>query len=344
MPLFPALPRSAPRALSRRSVLLGAAGMLAAPRVLRAAGEGGLRFRHAMGEIVLPAPARRVVSLGANTQDPLLALGVVPVAIRRWYGDYNYGVWPWAQDRLGDASPVVIGGEISAETVASLRPDLIVGIGSGMSGEEYALLSQIAPVLMQAEGTTPYGTSWQAMTEVLGRATGREEEAGRLVAGLEAEFAAIRARHPDWQRMTAVAAWQDSGQTGAFTADDTRARFLREIGFGQPAGLRELSAIDGFYTTISSEDFTPIDADLLVWISDFARAPDIAALPMRRTMRAFREGREILADTVLTGALSFGTVLSLPYALREIEPEIVLAVDGDPATVVPSAARAGLAP
>ena len=30
--------------------------------------------------------------------------------------------------------------------------------------------------------------------------------------------------------------------------------------------------------------------------------------------------------------------------LREIEPEIVLAVDGDPATVVPSAARAGLAP
>jgi len=42
--------------------------------------------------------------------------------------------------------------------------------------------------------------------------------------------------------------------------------------------------------------------------------------------------------------MSFASVLSMPYALERLEPEIALAIDGDPATVVPSAEKAGLAP
>ncbi|TPE49581.1 iron-siderophore ABC transporter substrate-binding protein [Amaricoccus solimangrovi] len=329
-------------ALSRRALLAGAGALVIAPPV-RAAGSG-VRFRHVFGEIELAAPATRVVSLGSDSHDVLLALGVAPLAIRSWYGDYPYGVWPWAQPLLGDAEPVVIGGEISAETVASLAPDLIVGIGSGMSREEYDLLSRIAPVLMQEPGTSTYGTSWQTLTRTLGRAVGKDALAADLIADLERRFSETRARHPEWEGRTAVAVWQDSGQTGVYTDEDTRPRFLRELGFRPPEAVAALPSFDGFYAIVSSEDFSPIDADLVIWISGQAHASDIAALPMRGAMRARREGREIPLEEVLTGALSFGTILSLPFALREMEPLIVLALDGDPATPVPPAVETGLAP
>jgi iron complex transport system substrate-binding protein len=40
--------------------------------------------------------------------------------------------------------------------------------------------------------------------------------------------------------------------------------------------------------------------------------------------------------SVLGGATSFVTVLSLPYLLEELVPRLALALDGDPGTVVPA--------
>ena len=46
----------------------------------------------------------------------------------------------------------------------------------------------------------------------------------------------------------------------------------------------------------------------------------------------------MLTDAALSGAFSFGSPLSIEYALQRLVPELALAVDGDPATAVPSAA------
>ena len=74
------------------------------------------------------------MSVGFTDQDTLLALGVVPVGIRDWYGDQPDAVWPWATDELGDAEPTVISSaELDFEAVAALEPDLIVGLSSGMT-------------------------------------------------------------------------------------------------------------------------------------------------------------------------------------------------------------------
>lgn len=332
-----------PAGPGRRSVLgglmAGAAAALAAP-ALRAA-DAPQRFTHVFGETELKAPARRVVSLGYNSQDPLLAVGVAPVALRHWYGDVKYGVWPWAEAALGAARPEVLRGEVSVEIVAGLQPDLVVAIGSGISRAEYDQLSMIAPVLMQPPQYSTYGTPWDEETRIIARAVGREADAETLIAGVKARFAEIRARHPDWAGRTAVAAWNDGGQSGAFVRDDTRARFLTELGFRANPALDALAG-NNFYVGLSPEDLSALDVDLLIWISSEARASDIANLPMRRAMRAAAEGREIFAGDLLAGALSFGSVLSLPYALERIEQEIGLALDGDPATVVPSARDAGL--
>lgn len=329
-----------PSGTTRRNLILGSLATLLAPQVATAG--RAIRVPHVWGETVLARPAKRVVSLGYTTQDPLLALGVVPLAVRYWFGDQPHAVWPWAQWQLGRAEPTVLTGEVSMELVAGLSPDLIIAIGSGISRAEYALLSEIAPVLMQGADDPVFGTPWQSDTRRIARALGRVPQAEAVIADVEGQFERVRAAHPDWQCRTAAAAWQNGSGTGAFMAQDNRARFLHELGFQMTEKLRDTAAADGFYTTFSPEDISPIDADLLLWISSIGGAREIARLPMRRTLRAEQQGREVYADNLVSGALSFGSALSLPYALERLVGEFELALDGRPETVVPSALKAGL--
>lgn len=338
----PAQSISGPRmAVTRRTVLAGLATAGLAPAAFAQGTE--IRIAHAFGEAVLPAIPTRVVSLGFTTHDTVLALGTVPVATRYWFGDQPSGVWPWAVDRLGGAEPTVISGEVGAETIASLQPDLIVAIGSGISEAEYAVLSQIAPTLMQPPGQPVYGTPWDETTRIVARALGREAEAEAMIAATRERFAAARARHPDWQGRSAVSAYHFAGETGAFTRNDTRGQFLAELGFAPVPEIETLGS-GTFFAALSPEDLSALDADLLVWISSTDAVPDLVALPMRRMLDAHREGREVFAGSLTAAALSFGSILSLPYALERMEPEIALALDGDPATVVGTAAEAGLVP
>jgi iron complex transport system substrate-binding protein len=320
-------------------VLCAAAAALAAGP---AGAQDSRRIPHVFGETVLRAAPRRVVSLGYTTADPLLALGVQPVAVRRWFGDQPDAIWPWAQLLRKGPPPEVLVGDVLVERVALLEPDLIVGIGSGISRAEYDALSGIAPVLMQS-GAASF-TAWDEIVTRLGLALAREAQAAELVAATRRRFAEVRARHLSWAGRTAVAAYNFSGETGAFTGEDTRGRFLAELGFVVPAELQRLSGTRGFYAKLSPEDLSPLDADLLLWVSTTGAVQDIVSLPMRPFLRAHREGREVLVSDVPAAALSFGSVLSLPFALAALEAEIAAAMDGELATPVPSAVRAGLAP
>jgi iron complex transport system substrate-binding protein len=335
------------RLFSRRHMLgsiiasLLLSGWKPAPAV---AAEGELRFTHVFGEIVLPKPAERVVSLGYTTQDSLLALGIVPVGIRDWFGDQPHGVWPWAQPYLKDAEPVLIKGEVSLEIVAALKPDLIIGIGSGISETEYAALSRIAPVLMQGVSDPTYGMAWDAMTLSIGHAVGKSTLAEELIAETRQQFSEIRQRHPDWTGHTAVAAYNYGGETGIFAPEDTRGRFLAELGFTPPPAVRQLTASGNFYQPLSPEDLSPLEADLLVWISSTETVPDLAALPMRRALTVHKEGREVFAGGLLAAAASFGSILSLPYVASKLEADLAAAADGKSETAVVSAVKAGIAP
>ncbi|MFD1912379.1 ABC transporter substrate-binding protein [Halodurantibacterium flavum] len=310
---------------------------------LAAAQEFPQTFPHVYGETVVPERPQRVVSIGYVGHDNLLALGIVPVGLRHWYGDTPRGVWPWAEAVLGDANPVVLRGEVSLEQVAALSPDLILAISSGITAEEYAVLSQIAPTIASEAHYGSFGTPWQVQILTTARAVGRLTQAEEQLAALEARIADIRAAHPDWQGMTAVAAYAWAGVPGAFRSSDSRTGLLNALGFVTPAAIDSASGAE-FYTSFSPEDLSVLDTDLLVWIGDQDDGSGIRSLALRQGLRAHQEGREIHADGMLAGALGHATLLSLPYALDRLIPEIEAAVDGDPATPVPSAVAAGLAP
>jgi iron complex transport system substrate-binding protein len=296
---------------------------------------------HKFGEAVIPKEPTKVISVGFSDQDAILALGVEPIAIRDWYGDQPYAVWPWAQEALGDATPTVLPADaLNFEQIAALQPDLIVGISSGMTQDDYDKLSKIAPTIPQSAEFVDYGVPWQSMTETIAKAVGRSELGAQLVADTEALIADAAKAHPEFAGKTTAVAFLYNDQPGAYSSDDIRSRLMVDLGFVIPPQIDEVAG-DAFYASFSAEQIDLLDVDVLAWIADVGATQDaIVANPLRAGLTAVTEGREVFIAGELGGAMSFSSPLSIPYTLDKLVPELAAAVDGDPATVVPSAVAA----
>ena len=311
-----------------------------------AVGDGAfpVTIEHKFGETTIEAEPERVVSIGYNEHDFLLALDVIPVGLRDWYGEQPNSVWPWAQDELGDATPEVLpSGALNFEQIAALDPDLIVGVWSGMTEDDYALLTDIAPVVAQPDTYDDYGTPWQEQTLILGRAVGKEAEAEAIVAEVEADIVAAREAHPEWEGLTASVAFWFEDAPGAYTSQDTRSRFMQDLGFTIPE-VNDSGGEESFFLTLSPEDISALDVDALVWITSTQEeiTTIIDGLPTRPSLTAVLEGREIFTGDLLTGAFSHSSPLSLDYVVEAMVVELEAAVDGDPSTPTPSSVRFGV--
>jgi iron complex transport system substrate-binding protein len=295
-------------------------------------------IEHKYGSVTIDEAPERVVSVGYTDQDTLLALGVVPVGIRDWFGDQPSATWPWATEALGGAEPLVLdSSEINFEAIAGLRPDLIVGVSSGMTEEEHSTLSDIAPTLPQTDEFPDYGVPWQDGTRLTARALGKADEAEALIAAVESRYAEFRAANPELAGLEGIVAYAVSEtEVGAYASIDTRARFLGDLGFVTPAEFDELAG-GLFYTSFSNEEIGRLDRDLVVWMpDDEATRERILSSPLRDGLRAVAEGREVFLDDLQVGAMSFSSALSLPFLLDTLLPQIEAAADGDPLTLVGS--------
>lgn len=292
---------------------------------------------HKYGEITIEAPPQRVISVGYSDQDDLLALGVTPIAIRDWYGEQPHAVWPWATDELGDATPEVLpSSDLNIEQIAALQPDLIIGVSSGMTEDHYKLLSQIAPTLAQSGDYIDYGVPWQERTRAIGEVLGQSELAEELVAGIEERFTQVQVDHPEFIGATAAVAFSFNGDIGTYGSADSRSTIMRALGFTIPAVYDEIAGTS-FYASFSEENIDLLDVDALAWIAgDETAVQAIIDSPLRSALMANAEGRELMVGGELGGAFSFASPLSLGFLLDELVPELVLALDGDPATPVPS--------
>ncbi|HEY8476280.1 MAG TPA: iron-siderophore ABC transporter substrate-binding protein [Chloroflexota bacterium] len=327
-------------AMSAPAADRAAAAASATPTVETAPSPFPVTVEHKFGRTTVPSAPQRVVSLGYTEQDPILALGVKPIAVREWFGKQPHAVWPWAQDELGDARPVVLTmpfGQLNFETIAALRPDLIVATHAGINEEEYRTLSRIAPTVAQPGEYPDFGVPWQEQTRIVGRALGRAERAEQIVAEVEARIAAARQQHPEFQGATVAWASPADGQ-GQYWVVGPRTppmRFLAALGFRVPDDLANLVG-ERDSVPISAERLSLLDVDVLVFQVDSAEErAAVESNPLYRQLRVAREGRTIFfvgLQDPLYGALSFSTVLSLPFAVDRLVPMLAAAVDGDPDT------------
>ena len=270
------------------------------------------------------------MSLGFTDHDTLLALGVEPIAIRQWYGEYEY-VWPWAQDALGDLEPALLpSGDLSYEQIAALDPDLIIGLYIGLDDPAYETLSEIAPTVAQAADFPDFGAPWQVSAEMAGAAVGKAGLAEELIAGVEGQFADARAAHPEFAGVELAYAGvygTDSPNYYVETDGSTRMGVLQDLGFVVPPDLADLGS-DSFYHDISAEQLELLDQEVVLWEPAVLELmPAVEENPLYQNLRVVTEDREVvMSDPVIAGAMAHATVLSLPVVLDFLVPELARAV------------------
>ncbi|MEU1620733.1 iron-siderophore ABC transporter substrate-binding protein [Streptomyces sp. NPDC005722] len=295
---------------------------------------------HKYGSTTVTSEPKRVVTVGLTDQDAVLALGTVPVGTTEWIGGYKGAVGPWAQDKLGSAAvPTVLkdtGTGPQVEKIAALKPDLILALYSGLTKAQYDTLSKFAPVVAQPKEFNDYGIPWQKQTETIGKALGKPEEATKLVEGVEAKFAEAKKANPAFAGSTAVMATPYEG-TFVYGSQDARSRLLADLGLKLPADLDKVIG-DQFGANISKERTDLLDQGVAVWI-----LPDTTAAVTKlhkdklyADLKVVKEGREVFVTETgdYGNAVSLSTVLSIPYVLDRLVPQLAAAVDGDPATKV----------
>lgn len=290
-------------------------------------------IEHKFGVTRIDRRPERVLSLGYQEHDTIFALGVVPVAVRYWFGSETDVIFSWADGVAGTARPEILKmtyGELNYEKITALRPDLILGVYSGITAPEYEKLSRIAPTVAQTAAHVDFGVPWQDTTRTVGQALGRTAAAEKLVADLEGRFRSIRDRHPAWQGLTvAVSTYRKGGAAFSFFASqDPRSRFFTSLGFTVPKALDDATG-GKFFGEVSAERLSLLDADLVVWDQlayvDGGKAA-IVADPLVAQMRSAREGRQIFLDGELENAFAFNSVLSLPFVLDGVVPMLEAAV------------------
>lgn len=303
------------------------------------AGPFPVAIQHQHGETILESEPERIVTVGLTDHDAFLALGVTPVGVTDWFGDQPHATWPWARDELGDAEPEIVGTpqELDFERIAALEPDVIVGLYAAMDEQTYGMLSEIAPTVAQPGDHVDYGIPWQELTRTVGRIVGEPERADALVGGIEERFATIRDEHPEFVGASAAIATPFEG-IYVYSFEVANGRVLASLGFELPGEFVEMIG-DADGTALSLERVELLDTDVLVWLD---AVPDEGPLAndLYRSLDVHREGRELFvaSSSELGGAMSFSSVLSLPFLLDGLVPKLEAAIDGDPGTTVEPAA------
>ncbi|GAA3741465.1 iron-siderophore ABC transporter substrate-binding protein [Salinactinospora qingdaonensis] len=291
-------------------------------------------IEHTYGSTEITERPERIVTVGWSDEGTLLELGIVPVGIAESTFASEDGYLPWDVakiEELGGELPTLINTDngIPTEQVATLAPDLILGVQSGMQESEYEDLSQVAPTIPYLD--QPWMTGWQEQTQAIGTAVGKPDEATALVAETEDYLAELAAEHPEFEGTSFVIGTMYEGEFAFYVEGEPRAELMKQLGFTPAEVTDELHVADGqFYGTLSMENADKIDAQTMVmWFNTAEDQQRIEDNEVFQQIPAVRDGGYIaFNDPALAMAVSTPNPLSLPWAMDEFVPELGKAAQG----------------
>jgi iron complex transport system substrate-binding protein len=306
---------------------------------------------HAFGETVIDAEPTRVVAWGWASADAAIAMDVIPVAIPfQGYGGDDEGVLPWireAVDAAGAEMPTVLpdvpGGESPPfEAIAAARPDVILAVYSGITEEDYELLSEIAPTVAYPEAA--WSTEWRDTIEIVGASLGRPEAAEEVLADIDTRIAEAAAAHPEFAGVTVAQVW-DTGETFyVYEPADARVAFTTDLGFEVAPSVTELGTDEStFFFTLSYEQLGELESDLLIAYADTDEGMQtfLESAPAQ-LMPQVAEGRVAqVVGTEFIASVSPPTALSLVWGLDEYVAILAEAVADASAPAAGDEAAAG---
>lgn len=286
------------------------------------AGPFPVTIEHAFGTTVIEAAPERVVAWGWGAADAAIALGVIPVAIPfQGYGGDEQGVLPWIRQRLqadGEEIPAVLpdSSDPPFEAIAAARPDAIIAPYSGITGEHYDLLTQIAPTVAYPD--QPWATPWRENIRIVGRALGKAQEAESILADIDAQIAGRADAHPGLAGKSVALVWDVGSTFYVYKPADARVEFTEDLGMVSAQSVRDLASGEAtFYYTLSHERLAELSSDVLVSYastqeeSDAFLKSDYAQLMEQVRVGAVAE----VVGTEFIASVSPPTALSLTWGL-----------------------------
>ncbi|WP_409438813.1 ABC transporter substrate-binding protein [Psychromonas sp. GE-S-Ul-11] len=284
---------------------------------------------HQYGTLTIDKKPLKVVSVGQVDHDDILSFGVKPIAIRDWYGNQPYGVWPWAQSALGNAKPVLLDPRIiDYETIAALKPDLIIGVSAALDEKEYQKLNSIAPTLAGPSDYEKWTIPWDVRHLMIGKALGFEAVAKQHVTSLQQKLQEVKSQHPEFEGKTAAVAFYYNKQPGAYASKDLRSQFLMSLGFIIPEEIDQIAG-DAFYASFSEERLDLLNNDIVVWLASEEAVESASTAIFRERMPFYKDHKEYFTGDLVGGAFSFFSYLSIQYLIDEMVPELAKVTASD---------------
>ncbi|MFI8432910.1 iron-siderophore ABC transporter substrate-binding protein [Streptomyces sp. NPDC079020] len=329
-------------------VLAGCGSGTSEPATAKAAKAGAasdsfpVSIKHGHGTTTVKEKPKRIVAVSWMSLDVVAALGTVPVGVDEQWGGDKQGHTPWFRstvEKLGGPLPETLNygdaGETDFEQILSLKPDLIVGLYSGITDVDYKRLSEIAPTVPYLEKPWDGGT-WQEMTRTIAKAMGETEKAEGIVTDVEGRLATVAEEHPEFTDKTfayGVALTPGSTDVGLYLNYDARVRLLTEMGFKNTPSMETIaSTVKGtnWYGGISLEKLDTIEADIFVgWANGSAEVPYSLKDPLFSRWKPIAgKNYAFVQDAALGMATSGPSVLSIPWAMERYVPMLADAVSG----------------
>ena len=287
-----------------------------------------IEIKHALGTTVIPEKPERVVTIQWANHDIVLALGVVPVG----FSAANFGVQddsgllPWTKQKLeelGETNPNVSQDTdgLDFEAISDADPDVILAAYSGITKEDYEILTKIAPVV--AYPTAPWSTTWREQVLLNATGMGMRAEGEQLIKDTEnliseklKEYPQIAGKKFVWVNFSAT----DMSKLHIYTPIDSRVAFLYELGLEYPESVTNLITDPEKYSlSLSAENTEALyDADLIVGYGNEELYQAIKADSLLGKIPAVQKGAVAFLDssTPLVAAAT-PNPLSIAYTIDE---------------------------
>jgi iron complex transport system substrate-binding protein len=285
-------------------------------------------IQHAFGESVIEKKPERVATISWANQDVPLALGVIPVGI----SEANYGVTdgsgmlPWTAEafkNLDVENPVLFNDTdgLDFEAISDAQPDVILAAYSGITQEEYNLLSEIAPVV--AYPTLAWQTYWRDQIIMDATGMGMKAEGEQLVAELEQLITEKITTYPQIAGKSAAFFYfnpSDLGKFYIYLTTDPRAAYLSDLGLKVPESVNKLAEDStSFALEISAENVDLLkDVEIIVTYGDDSLLEILQADSLVGTIPAVQRGSvAVIQDGTPLAASGTPSALSIPATIDE---------------------------
>lgn len=288
-------------------------------------------IEHALGEATIESKPERVVTIGWGSVDTAVALGTTPVGMEvdTWGADDD-GYLPWTRaaiEERGDELPTTFAvyPEVDIDAIVELEPDLILAPLSGLSQDDYDILSDLAPTVAYPEKA--WHTDWKQQIDIIGQALGESEKAESPVTEIEETLATAAADNPEFADYSFAYVYAvEPGSLALYKSGDARVDIITALGLKEDPTVAEVPIDDDTFTaTLGLEQADLLDdVDIVfTWYNDEANKKAIEAQPLFAQIPAVKRGSTVsMTDAALAMASTIITPYSVPYVLDEYIPMI----------------------